>query len=244
MNETPNHFDSIAEVFNRIWYFSDDYKDFVIQHIIHDLNLSNDDILADIGGGTGTFTSRLAIEASLEKAYCIEPASAMCAEASKLNNITAICTDGHTFLSHQIPFTKLLLKEVIHHINERELFWHNLREALPNKGSLLIITRPQHIAFPFFDAAKEAFARNQPPHEDIVKELKKCDFSVTSSHRSHTFSLSKENWYEMLRHRFMSDLGDFSDQEIEEGILEIEEKHPESMITIIDHLIFITATKI
>jgi hypothetical protein len=41
----------------------------------------------------------------------------------------------------------------------------------------------------------------------------------------------------------MSDLGVFSDQEIEEGIAEIEQKHPGETIDILDNLIFITATK-
>lgn len=241
--ENPNHFDSIAEVFNRIWYFSDDYKDFVIKHIIGDLSLTPNDILADIGGGTGTFTSRLVNEVPLQKAYCIEPASAMCTEASKLSNITAICADTSTFLAEKIPFTKMLFKEVIHHIPERENVWYNVYNALPPSGKLLIITRPQRIAFPFFDAAKEAFARNQPPHEAIEEELKTCGFEIATVRRSHTFTLQKESWYEMLRHRFMSDLGVFSNEEIEEGICEIEKEYPEETIDIIDNLIFITATK-
>lgn len=238
-----NHFDTIADVFNRIWYFSDDYKDFVIQHIVNDLTLSEKDILADIGGGTGTFTSRLRNEAHLQQAYCIEPASAMCAEASKLSDITAICADAHTFIASNNPFTKILLKEVIHHITDRERFWNNVHKALPNGGKLLIITRPQHIAFPFFNAAKEAFARNQPPHEFFETELRSCGFKVETHMRDHTFTLPKESWYEMLRHRFMSDLGVFSDGEIEAGIDEIEINYPDKSIDIIDNLIFITATK-
>lgn len=238
-----NHFDSIAEHFNRIWYFSDEYKDFVIEHIIHDLSLSDEDTLADIGGGTGTFTSRLANEAHLHKAYCIEPSAPMCEEASKFPNITAVCADAHTFLAENIPFTKMLLKEVIHHIGKREIFWKNVYESLPHEGKLLIITRPQHIAFPFFKAAKEVFARNQPPHELFETQLRECGFNVQTTLRSHTFTLQKENWYEMLRHRFMSDLGVFSDQEIEEGICEIEEIYTNENIDIIDNLIFITATK-
>lgn len=240
---TSNHFDSIAEHFNRIWYFSDDYKDFVISHILNDLRFAPDDILADIGGGTGSFTSRLQHEGAFECAYCIEPSAPMCDEASKIPNITAICTDAHGFLKQSIPFTKMLLKEVIHHIDERETFWLGTYNALPVYGKLLIITRPQHIAFPFFDAAKEAFARNQPPHEIIETELLKSGFDVNTSRRSHTFTLPKKSWYEMLRHRFMSDLGVFSDQEIEEGIEEIESRYDGETIDIIDHLIFITATK-
>ncbi|OHD83743.1 MAG: hypothetical protein A2Y52_00075 [Sulfuricurvum sp. RIFCSPLOWO2_02_43_6] len=240
---TSNHFDSIADSFNRLWYFSNDYKDFVIQHIIDELTLSGEDILVDIGGGTGTFTSRLEQESCLKKAYCIEPASAMCEEASKLTNITAICGDAHTFLATKTPFTKILLKEVIHHIPEREAFWKTVHTMLPHRGKLLIITRPQHVAFPFFKAAKEAFARNQPPHELFESQLRECGFEVETTLRSHTFTLSKERWYEMLRHRFMSDLGVFSDEEIEEGIREIEENYTRESIDIIDNLIFITATK-
>lgn len=238
-----NHFDSIAEVFNRMWYFSDEYKNFVVNHIIGDLSLSRNDILADVGGGTGTFTSRLVDEVGLQKAYCIEPSSTMCDEASKLKNITSLCSDAHGFLAEQIPFTKILLKEVIHHIPNTELYWKNVYGAMPHGGKLLIITRPQKIAFPFFAAAKEAFAKNQPPHELFESQLKACGFTIKTSQRSHTFTLPKESWYEMLRHRFMSDLAIFTDEEIEEGIQEIEKNYLGESIDIIDNLIFITATK-
>ncbi|HLD23508.1 MAG TPA: class I SAM-dependent methyltransferase [Sulfuricurvum sp.] len=238
-----NHFDTIADVFDRIWYFSDDYKDFVISHIHTDLALQSDDILVDIGGGTGSFTSRLADEAHLSCAYCIEPSLAMCEEAAKLSNVTAVCSDAHTFLASHTPFTKMLFKEVIHHITEREVFWKTLYKALPYDGKILIITRPQSIAFPFFEAAKIEFGRNQPSQEALENELRVGGFSLTSYHRSHTFTLPKEDWYTMLRHRFMSDLGVFSDEEIEAGIEEIETAYQEESIDIIDNLIFITATK-
>lgn len=243
ITESSNHFDSIAEVFNRIWYFSDDYKNFVISHIHRDLSLASNDILVDIGGGTGTFTSRLRDESGVAKAYCVEPSRPMCDEAEKLQNITALCMDAHAFMSTKTPFSKLLLKEVIHHIEERELFWQAVYAQLPRNGKLLIITRPQHVEFPLFTSAKAAFAHNQPPYELFELQLKACGFDVSTLKRSHTFTLPKESWYEMLRHRFMSDLSIFSDQEIEVGIREIEGFCPEETIDIIDHLIFITATK-
>lgn len=140
--EHSNHFDTIAEVFNRIWYFSDEYKNFVITHIINNLALTHRDILADIGGGTGSFTTRLKNEAKVQKAYCIEPSSAMCDEASKLANITAISTDAHGFLVQKISFSKVLLKEVIHHITQRERFWHNTYEALPQGENCLLSPVP------------------------------------------------------------------------------------------------------
>lgn len=238
-----NHYDTIADLFNTVWHFSDEYKEFVHSHIMTDLALSCTDILVDIGGGTGTFTSKLASDANLQCAYCIEPSNAMCEEASKIDNIMAICTDASGFCTLNLPYTKLLLKEVIHHISDREPFWRNIHYQLPSNGKLLIITRPQHIDFPFFDTAKEAFARNQPPHEVLESELREAGFFVNTQCRSHTFTLPKQQWFLMLRHRFMSDLSYFRDQEIEEGIDEIEKKYPENSLTIVDNLIFITATK-
>ncbi|MDD5717864.1 MAG: class I SAM-dependent methyltransferase [Sulfuricurvum sp.] len=238
-----NHFDSIAEVFNQVWHFSDAYKNFLIEHIISDLDLTAQDILVDIGGGTGTFTSRLKNEAQLQKAYCVEPSSAMCAEASHYPEITAICADAHHFLSTPVPYTKVLFKEVIHHIDAQETLWEHLLKQLPPEGKILIITRPQETHFPFFQSAKEAFARNQPPVEAIVAQLEMSGFTVTTTVRDHTFTLLKTNWYEMLRHRFMSDLGHFSDEEIEAGIDELNQIYHDDTIDICDHLIFITASK-
>lgn len=242
MNST-NHFDTIAELFNRIWYFSSEYKDFVHRHIMEDLSLKSSDILADIGGGTGSFTHRLASEGHLDKAYCIEPSPSMCEEAKKYDTLIPLCTDASGFCDQELPYSKLLFKEVIHHIPNREHLWKRIHSQLPHEGKILIITRPQQIAFPFFEAAKIAFSANQPPHDMILQELNNAGFQVTLHHRSHTFTLPKEEWYTMLRHRFMSDLGVFSDEEIEAGIDEIETQHPEGIMTITDNLIFITAIK-
>lgn len=240
---TPNHFDTIADVFNRVWYFSSEYKNFIHSHIMQDLSLKSSDILADIGGGTGSFTSRLMYEAGMRQAYCVEPSRAMCDEASKYENITVICGDGEHFLETRTPVSKLLFKEVIHHLPHRNKFFVKCFEHLPQGGKLLIITRPQYVVFPFFNGAKEIFARNQPPLQEIENELKNAGFQVMTHHRSHTFTLPKEDWYTMLRHRFMSDLGGFSDAEIEAGIDEIEREYPDQTMNITDNLIFITAIK-
>ncbi len=241
--KNDNHFDTIADVFNRIWHFSDGYKAFVTRHIHADLELHSGDTLADIGGGTGSFTSRLAQEADLRRAYCVEPSPPMCAEAAKLPEITAVCTDAEGFLALEHPFTKMLFKEVIHHIGDRRALWRRIRPLLPDNGRLLIITRPQRTLFPFFEAAHEAFGRHQPSLEALESELAEGGFVTETRHHHYTFTLSKEEWYTMVRHRFMSDLGIFSDEEIEEGIEEIERLYPSDRVEITDHLLFITAAK-
>jgi trans-aconitate methyltransferase len=239
-----NHYDSIAKKFNALWQFSQEYKNFVIEHIHQSLELNSQDIFVDIGGGTGMFTQRLAQEASLAKAYCIEPSAQMCLEASSLDDVEALHTDAHGFIASNRFYTKILFKEVIHHIPERSIFWISVHDQLPIQGKLLIITRPQDVDFPFWQEAKYAFKSNQPPLSLLIEELEHVGFSVDVLSDTHTFELTKENWFSMLRHRFMSDLSNFSDKAIEEGIREIDSHYPRSVLEIKDHLLFITATKV
>lgn len=237
------HYDSIAQNFNLLWQFSDPYKDFVIARIQRFLKLSADDTLVDIGGGTGSFTERLADENSLSKAYCIEPSKEMCTVALQQPHITALNTDSDGFIALELDYSKMLLKEVIHHLHDRPLFWKNVYPQLPIFGKILIITRPQEVEFPFWNGAKEAFKAHQPSLSLLKSELESGGFEVSVSVETHQFQLSKEDWYTMLRHRFMSDLSEFSDEEINDGINEIDPLYPNNIITIKDNLLFITATK-
>ncbi|MDD2829165.1 MAG: class I SAM-dependent methyltransferase [Sulfuricurvum sp.] len=238
-----NHYDSLAEKFNDLWQFSSEYKDFVNQYIHYTLELNSNDTLVDIGGGTGTFTQRLAQEAGLTKAYCVEPSPKMCCEASLLDGIEAICTDAEGFIAHHLSYTKMLFKEVIHHLAERSHLWEQVYQQLPLQGKLLIITRPQEVEFPFWQKAKDAFKSHQPPFSLLQKELEHAGFRVNILSDAHTFQLSKEDWFTMLRYRFMSDLSDFSDEEIDEGIKEIDLLYSDAYLEIKDYLLFITATK-
>lgn len=243
MKNSDHHYDLLAQKFNTLWQFSPDYKTYVIDKIKSSLTLSIDDILVDIGGGTGTFTNRLLVDIPLCGAYCIEPSHEMSAQASLIEGLTAICTDANGFIDFELTYTKVLLKEVVHHINDRPHLWRNLYEQLPQNGKILIITRPQEIAFPFWSEAKAAFAQHQPSLQTLTDELQSSHFDVRVEYGLHTFHLSKEEWYTMLRHRFMSDLTHFTDEQIEQGISEIDRTFLDPLLEMNDHLIFITATK-
>lgn len=244
MKNAEDHYNTLAQKFNELWQFSSDYKEFVVARIKYLLDLSSKDVFVDIGGGTGTFTERLYKEVPLCKAYCIEPSHEMSAKASEIEGLDALCTDADGFISLQLHYSKVLFKEVVHHLQERALLWKNLYNQLPHGGKILIITRPQEVKFPFWQEAKLAFKANQPSSDLLHQELVESGFHVDVDYGLHTFELSKEEWYVMLRHRFMSDLAPFSDDEIECGIREIETICTEPMLQMNDHLIFITASKL
>ena len=237
-----NHFDTIADIYNKAWYFSDDYQNSMLANIIALLELGKDDSLADIGGGTGAYTKLIHDAVGLRKAWCIEPSEKMCLEAGKLEGIEAIHADAGEFMGMGLGFTKVLLKEAVHHIPARETLWRYLREKLPAQGRLLIVTRPQDTALPLFEQAKEAFRRNQPHQEALLLELESCGFATDLKSHPYSFPLDKATWFGMIRNRFMSDLAGFSEAEIEAGLREIDARHPGQELEIPDTILYIAAS--
>lgn len=237
-----NHFDTIADIYNRVWYFSEDYQNAMLNNIIESLRLTPEDVLADIGGGTGVYTRLLHDTVGLRKAYCVEPARNMWREAAKLAGIESFCADAEGFMALGLDFTKVLLKEVVHHIPARPTLWRHLREKLPPAGRILIVTRPQDTALPLFEQAKIVFRGKQPHHAALIEELEAAGFAASLRTQPYVFQLDKETWFGMIRNRFMSDLAGFTDAEIEEGINEIGQRHPGNRIEIPDTILYIAAS--
>jgi trans-aconitate methyltransferase len=236
-----NHFDTIADIYDKVWHFSAQYQDAMLANIIELLRLAPADTLADLGGGTGAYTKRLRDAVGLKQAYCIEPSRNMYLEAAKIAGIEPFCADAAGFMALDLPFSKVLLKEVVHHIPERETLWRYLRQKLPAQGRILIVTRPQDIKLPLFEQAKAAFRQKQPHQDSLLAELRAGGFDAEAHVRPYVFSLPKATWFDMLRSRFMSDLAPFTDAEIEAGIQEIDAAHPGDSIEIPDTLLYIAA---
>jgi len=239
-----NHFDKIARTYNKSWHFSDAYKEWMLDKITHLLTLHASDMFADIGAGTGLYTELITnlIEFN-HQPYCVEPSQEMSMIAMKSGNLHVFNEGAHTFTKRLYKYDKVLLKEMIHHVNNRRTLWRNIYKQLNRNGKLLIITRPQSIKMPLFTAAKEAFFNNQPHYDLFVEELIHESFDVDVKTESYIFKLDKNIWFEMLRNRFMSDLATFSDDEIESGIREVEKNIIENEVSIEDKIVFISASK-
>ncbi|MFK7779996.1 MAG: class I SAM-dependent methyltransferase [Candidatus Gracilibacteria bacterium] len=238
------HYENIAEDFNKVWKFSDEYKIWAVERIGHYLDLKRNDIFVDVGGGTGTFTNMIDKKFELKKAYCVEPESRMCDLAKEHPNIETICSDAFDFLNNlQLKYNKILFKEVIHHIKDRKKLWHDIYHTIEDDGRILIYTRPRNNKFPLFQKAKKEFYKNQPSYDEMILELEESKFKTSVSLKSFTFELSKDEWYSMLKSRFMSDLSVFTDAEITQGIKELEKENSSDIFIIEDEIVFITAYK-
>jgi predicted TPR repeat methyltransferase len=57
--EASKHYERLAEDFEEAWFFSADYRPWLVEQMISYLRLTPLDYLCDIGGGTGNFTAVL-----------------------------------------------------------------------------------------------------------------------------------------------------------------------------------------
>jgi ubiquinone/menaquinone biosynthesis C-methylase UbiE len=238
-----HHYTNIAEDFDHLWLFSPSYEDWMVKQIIEQLNLSSTDKLLDFGAGTGRFTLALYQQAKLVQATAVEPDADMCRQAAQKSELSVIQADDASLFSHWQDHNVVLFKEVIHHLHHRVEFWKSLHEHLLTSGRVLIVTRPQATQLALFDAAKQRFAQHQPPVELLTNELTEAGFTCDVTLRVFPFRISKQRWYTMLRSRFMSDLSAFSDDEVEQGIQQLETLAKGDFIDMHDNLLFIVARK-
>lgn len=242
MKNKPNYFDTIADDFNGLWQMTTEYQNWMSESIVSWLHLDSDDIFVDLGGGTGLYTKLIAKKAELKnRALCVEPSENMLSHIVHTDIIEPVNADALSFAACDTRYDKILLKEMIHFVEDRKSLFEGIKRQLLPKGKILIVTRPKNTPLPFFKKALETFAQSQPSLLSLEKELMDSNMVPTSSKETFVFGMPKARWYDMLRNRFMSNLQDFTDEEIENGIAELEQKfEKQDSIEFRDEIIFLS----
>lgn len=180
---------------------------------------------ADVGGGDGMFGMALAgalgddVEVTL-----VEPSAAMVASNTREKPSLTLNVDGASWAasSDDGRYDRVLMKEVVHHLEDRPRLFRAIREnKLKEGGAIVIATRPKFdIDYPFFEAAKRVWQRNQP--DTFEAELREAGFTrVTHQVDAYPLEVSLSVWIDMIRGRFWSTFDEFDDDEIERGIQEL-----------------------
>ena len=164
--------------------------------------------------------------------------------ASRFSNARGICSDISQFANkNKARFDKVLMKEVVHHVKEPTHFFNNVLNTLNPRGKILIVTRPKETLFPFFQKAKEEFANNQPSVDEILGSIQGNHLQTESHELDMFITIPKSRLFSMIRNRFMSTFGSFTNEEIEEGLLEVDQAHVGEKIDFNDKIILISIKK-
>ncbi len=136
--------------------------------------------------------------------------------------------------------------EIIHHIDSADLpsLYKGIYQQLRKGGILLTITRPNIVHYPFFQAALDIWSQFQPDSEIYVQLQKEAGFSVNCQTYDYPIQIPKTQWLEMIKNRFWSTFSHFNDEELQAGLIELENKYAKAeVLNFVDTLVFIEALR-
>ncbi len=229
MSDTARHYSRLASDYDRLWSPDEHFIDDTAAAIVAALDLRPEDRLVDLGGGTGLYAAAMAARAGLATPPLVVDPSTALLEQAPAGAVRTRADDALAFARSPEPFDKLLIKEMVHHLEpaERAAMLAELPAGLPVEGRLLVVLLPPTIDHPLFRAALERFEAAQPHHDDIAAELRHGGLSVEISFVDRPLVVARDRYVDMLRGRYMSLLSGFDDAELEAGIAEVLAAHPE-----------------
>jgi hypothetical protein len=225
------------------------YLEALKDRVVDILNISPDSggRLLDIGGGTGNFTSQCIRPCNNWEAVIVDPfleanptekkdriqfisaAAEIFTTTTHSNNNVSDDDDSSSSQSPpledwQTNYDAILLKEVVHHLDDRVAIFRGLHRALKDTSKtttpqLLLVTRPQwNIDYPLWPAACKVWAANQPSEALLCDELCQAGFTRVETHQHITqCTIKLQQWQTMVKQRCWSTFGHFSDDELQDA---------------------------
>ena len=143
-------------------------------------------------------------------------------------------------------YNKILINESAHLFPNPQETFYKAFEYLQEGGSLVLIQRCTLCTFPMWKALEEAFAPISV--EQLMQYLERVGLQVTMTVKVGTAKMTKHDWCDKLRRRMFTILCEFTDEDIEKGIRELNQswfpdKGENDVIEIRDRLVIFTATK-
>lgn len=246
-DQTAEHYERIAPDYDEHWSYDPDYVRRFCDAIADSLRLTRTDAIADVGCGTGLYARRLAAEIEPERpVLCVDPVPAMLERvpsAKGLQTLVASAEDlatGRVALPDTDRLDAIVLKESFHHVADRRATLEGLAGLLSRHGRLLIVMLPRTIHHPLFREAHERFGRLQPEPAEIVDMVSEVGLRASVSYRTFHTAIDRERYVRMLESRYMSVLGEFSDDELRAGIDQFRHAYRnDPVLRFEDHFAFI-----
>ena len=217
--------------------------------ILKNMDLQPNDVVVDIGAGTGYLAHQMWTSGELEQpVLCVEPSLAMLNVAKQREGVVPIHASAEEFFANPKyggEFNKVLMSCCVHHFIDWPTVFSSLAKCQTN-GFCVILTRPPKTTLPFFRAAHKRFKSSCTDSESLLSLLQSLGFKTETTMEIMKFSLQKQQWYRMLRERYMSHLEPLTGKEMEDGIAELEKEQfqgvkDSDLITVKDPIIAIVA---
>lgn len=239
------HYSQLGPSYNELLHYSPDFVRRLTMRMIEKLRLTEDDLLVDLGCGTCIYSMDLWRQVRFkEPVIAVDPFEEMLRHIPEEMPATKVNEDAVAFSERPGGYTKVLIKEAIHHVKERARLFRNLYERLPSGGVLLLVHVPPKVEYPLFEKALERCLTWHADPDELVELLEGAGFDVERDGLDYEHKMPKDHYVEMVRNCYMSVLSSFEPAELEAGIEEIEERYAdEDVLRFTDHFDYLTATK-
>lgn len=247
MNEsvTRDHYARLAATYDENWAYSPAYLEWMTGCIRQQLDLTRTDLVADIGCGTGLYARRLAEHAQV--VVCAEPSAPMLAQVPRDDRLIAVAASAEDLAAGRVKlphdgYDAVLLKEVLHHVQDRAGVVAGLTRLLRPGGRMLVVMLPTEISYPLFAAALRTFTDQQPDPTDVARDMRDAGLQAEVTLQHFPLRFKTERYLQMVRNRYMSLLSMFDDEQLEAGVAEIRQAHPEDEVEFTDTFAFVLGT--
>jgi ubiquinone/menaquinone biosynthesis C-methylase UbiE len=244
-NVLDTHYTRLAEDYDDFLYYSPQFVRTLSSKMIERLELKEDDTLVDLGCGTGMYSLDILKQIRLKHPIIgVDPYPGMLANIPDDAPIRPVAMDGFEFSRKPGRYNKILIKETVHHITERDAFFANLHQRLAPGGILLLVHVPPRVQYPLFQKALERCLAWHADPDELTKQLQHAGFKVAWDAVDFPHAIPKAQYFKMVENCYMSALTSLSEDELHDGLAEMKDKYKDvDTLNFIDHFDYLAATR-
>ncbi len=225
---------------NDTWISSDEYVDYTAKFLLDELNIHSASRLLDVGCGRGKICAAVADQAGLSVPMDAVDISDSILDAPETDRVNFHQVDVLKFLNNnrEKRYGGVIMKQMFHLLPEemREEVLIQIKNCLKQGGRAAILAMPTHSNLPMFQKGAAIFEREVFPLDDVLKLGTQCGFNTRISVFEFKVNIAKSDYFDLLKRRFMSNLRTLSDQDILQGIEELDSIYQNENLTFIDKL--------
>ena len=239
------HYRRLGKDYNQFLYYSAEFVRALTSKMIEELELAPKDRFVDLGCGTAMYTLDILKQIRLEQPVLgVDPFPEMLQNIPQDAPVLRLAMDALAFSRRPETYDKILIKEAVHHISQREELFRNLYQRLTPGGILLLVHVPPKVHYPLFDRALQRCERWHADPDELTVQLQTAGFRVHRSSLDYQHAIPKDVYFKMVAGQYMSVLTSFSDEEMKQGLAEMAERYrEETVLRFVDHFDYLKAVR-